>query len=93
MGETKERSGIMNLHELPIILAGPIIRRVEAMCAYIWITTSKRYRITAEIYKIDPMDDEESFHYHPIDIVTEPTTVRLLSVYSNTCSKPSTHIR
>jgi hypothetical protein len=68
---------MMIVNELRIILAGPMVRRVEAMCAYIWITTSKRYRITAEIYKIDRMDEEESFHYHPIDIVSEPTTVRI----------------
>ncbi|MBO1512703.1 hypothetical protein [Metabacillus bambusae] len=38
--------------ELPILLSGPIIRKVDPTQVYIWITTSKDFHIEADLYQI-----------------------------------------
>lgn len=36
--------------QLPMILAGPIIRRVEEKSAYLWLATSKPVQVSATVY-------------------------------------------
>jgi hypothetical protein len=45
--------------ELPILLYGPIIRRVEPEQVYIWVALSKRYTVYAELYTITPQNKPE----------------------------------
>jgi hypothetical protein len=49
--------------ELPILLSGPIIRKVDPTQVYIWIATSKDFHIEAELYQIgtnqDSKDDKQ----------------------------------
>ena len=41
--------------DLPIILAGPILRRVDAHRVTVWIATSQPFELDAKLFK---MDDE-----------------------------------
>jgi len=59
----------------PEILAGPIVRRVEASCAYIWVATSKNYNITAECYEITTR--YEGNEYNSIKLRARTKTVSL----------------
>lgn len=43
--------------EIPTLLAGPIIRRVEPKDVYIWLVTSEEFIIDAALYQID-LDEE-----------------------------------
>ncbi|OAS83022.1 MULTISPECIES: hypothetical protein [Metabacillus] len=49
--------------ELPILLSGPIIRKVDPTQVYIWIATSKDFHIKAELYQVgtnqDSKDDKQ----------------------------------
>lgn len=38
--------------QIPTILSGPIIRRVEPTKIYIWIATSKEFQLDAALYKV-----------------------------------------
>ncbi|WP_066253702.1 hypothetical protein [Neobacillus drentensis] len=67
----------MNLFEFPLILSGPILRRVEPTRIYIWIATSKPYQINAELYKIDNISGDQDYHYHTLETVNELTTIKL----------------
>lgn len=45
--------------DFPIILAGPIVRRVEPTQIYIWIATSKDCKLDAELWKITKTASDE----------------------------------
>ncbi|MFS0863096.1 hypothetical protein [Fredinandcohnia sp. 179-A 10B2 NHS] len=60
---------------LPTILAGPILRRVERSCVYIWIALRKRYHLGATLYTIEE-NDESTINYTEIDCQSETTTIR-----------------
>src|SRR3712207_1916450 len=44
---------------LPLLLAGPIIRRVDESSVYIWISTSKNVQAQVKIYRIVEPKDEK----------------------------------
>jgi len=66
---------MVNKMDIPTILSGPILRRVEPSHIYIWIALRKRYRLGAKLYQIEKIDDT-NFAYHEIDCDTETTTFR-----------------
>lgn len=37
---------------LPSLLAGPILRRVERKAIYLWVAMSKRYQVSAQVYMV-----------------------------------------
>lgn len=65
---------IMNL---PTILSGPILRRVEKKAIYIWIALSKKYQLKAKLYSIQPNQKTEEYDYEQISSQSETQTVRL----------------
>jgi hypothetical protein len=48
------------LSELPLLLAGPILRRVEPSQVCIWIACSKAVSIQAEIFRVKPSPSEKT---------------------------------
>lgn len=67
----------MKLLKLPLILSGPMIRRVEPTCLYIWIATSRRFQIEATLYEVDVKNGEFNFHYQILETVSDLSTVRM----------------
>ncbi len=65
----------MNLMDLPTILSGPILRRVEPSHIYIWIALSNRHKLSAKLYHIESTEGTEH-EYHEIDCDSETTTFR-----------------
>ncbi|MFZ3580404.1 hypothetical protein [Virgibacillus sp. DJP39] len=61
--------------QIPTILSGPIIRRVEPTNVYIWIVTSEKFTIDASLYKIIEQDADLPFDYEPISTSTEAITI------------------
>ncbi|MEQ6388489.1 hypothetical protein RZN22_04085 [Bacillaceae bacterium S4-13-58] len=61
--------------DLPMILAGPIIRRVEKHQVYLWMATSNRHPIDAEFYQI--YTNESPYSYKKIPIQTDVQSIRL----------------
>ncbi|WP_010677311.1 metallophosphoesterase family protein [Bacillus timonensis] len=59
--------------DVPTILSGPILRRVEPSQVYIWIALRKRFKLGAKLYQIKNMDGT-NFTYHEIDCHSETTT-------------------
>nr|WP_106783161.1 alkaline phosphatase D family protein [Lysinibacillus timonensis] len=59
----------------PALLAGPMIRRVESTQAFIWVVTSKDYKIHADFYEITK--DNEKDHYSSMKTKTETQSIRL----------------
>ncbi|WP_335869539.1 hypothetical protein [Bacillus sp. 2205SS5-2] len=57
---------------LPTILAGPIVRRVTAVDAYIWIVTSENLQIQGELYLMDQNPNLGT--YEPLSIHSETET-------------------
>ncbi|WP_010093841.1 hypothetical protein [Ornithinibacillus scapharcae] len=53
---------------LPLLLAGPIIRRVEQNQVYIWLSTSRYVQIDAFFYSISNDTETQSIHYEPLRI-------------------------
>ncbi|MRG86347.1 metallophosphoesterase family protein [Salinibacillus xinjiangensis] len=60
---------------LPNILLGPIIRRVSLEEVYIWIATSKRFNIEAEVYHVNQSGENETT-YKPVSNKSKPTTIQ-----------------
>ena len=48
------------LSELPLLLAGPILRRVEPSQICVWIACSKSVGIQAEIFRVKPSQLEKT---------------------------------
>ena len=44
---------VVFLMELPFILAGPILRRVDSHSINVWIATSRPFQMGAELYMLD----------------------------------------
>ncbi|MFT4414466.1 hypothetical protein ACLM5H_11460 [Fredinandcohnia humi] len=63
--------------DLPTILSGPILRRVEPSHVYIWIALCKRLNIGGKLYRIDKNTKQETFSYHEIESQSETTTIRV----------------
>ncbi|MEH7379527.1 hypothetical protein V7138_03465 [Bacillus sp. JJ1533] len=61
--------------DLPTILSGPILRRVEPSHIYIWIALRKRYKLGAKLYQIQN-NEGTGFSYHEIRCKSETTTFR-----------------
>jgi hypothetical protein len=83
--------------ELPTILCGPIVRRVEPAQAVIWIALSKPYDMKAELFKIIQNNASQCFDYMSIACETETKTVQagknlyisLINVFPQTGSFPT----
>ncbi|MFV2049405.1 hypothetical protein ACEWK1_18885 [Metabacillus sp. YM-086] len=58
---------------LPVILSGPILRRVERSQVFIWLATSKDYSINAGLYEKQTQGSKNQ----PLSIRTKTKTVRL----------------
>ena len=67
----------MNPIELPLILSGPIVRRVEPTHLYVWIATSRRYQIEAALYKIFHQIGEQEYQYQALEINSNLSTVKI----------------
>ncbi|SEN25870.1 hypothetical protein SAMN05192533_110195 [Mesobacillus persicus] len=63
--------------ELPTILSGPILRRVEKHQVYIWIATSLPLKIMAELYTIERGSELETFEYHLLSNQSNTNTVQM----------------
>lgn len=59
--------------KLPVILSGPILRRVERSQVFIWLATSKDYSINAGLYEKQTQGSKNQ----PLSIRTKTKTVRL----------------
>lgn len=66
----------MGLIEFPFILAGPIVRRVERGQVFIWVATSRRTEIEADLYEVETFSNHPSFAYHLMETKTETTSIR-----------------
>lgn len=66
----------MRKHKFPLVLAGPIVRRVETRRAFIWIATSRNCFIDASFYAINQISENSSFDYQQIATSTEQMTVQ-----------------
>ncbi|WP_160718922.1 hypothetical protein [Bacillus sp. USDA818B3_A] len=63
--------------ELPFILAGPIVRRVECDRVFLWVATSRKTEIEASLYLIQPeSQSNSSYEYQMIAAKTETTSIR-----------------
>jgi hypothetical protein len=62
----------MNSFQLPTILCGPIVRRVEPEKAYIWIALCNPYHIEASLYKIN-----SNLSYQLIPTKTDTKTIQM----------------
>lgn len=58
-----------------MILAGPIVRRVEKHRVYLWMATSKRYPIEAQFYHIST--NQSPFTYRKISTHSDVQSIRL----------------
>ena len=63
--------------QLPLLLCGPILRRVAPNSVYIWVALSKRFTIDADLYRIKINEGEQTLDYHPIEHLTETNTIQL----------------
>lgn len=61
--------------EFPLLLAGPIIRRIEPTQVFIWIATSRSMQIEAEFFQIKNVDG--SYTYQELVIVSEAMKVKI----------------
>ena len=62
--------------KLPTILGGPILRRAESSCIYIWIALSRKLEIDAELFSILETESIDQVQYLPLDIKHETTTIK-----------------
>jgi len=62
--------------KLPTILGGPILRRAESSCIYIWIALSQKLDIGAGLFHILESESTDHFQYLPLDIEIETTTIK-----------------
>jgi len=63
--------------EFPTILSGPILRRVEPNCIYIWIATSISFKIGVELFQIDENKNDHSYSYNLLSDNSESKSIRL----------------
>ena len=63
--------------KLPLLLCGPIIRRVEPHCVYIWVALSSHYDIESELFQINSKEGQPAFNYQHIDHQTETKSIQL----------------
>ncbi|WP_249877718.1 hypothetical protein [Niallia circulans] len=63
--------------DLPVILAGPLVRRVEETSAYLWIALSGKYQLNANLYAIHFNQTTKEFEYQPFDIQSDIQVCRL----------------
>ncbi|MEH7234580.1 hypothetical protein [Bacillus sp. JJ1562] len=59
--------------DIPTILSGPILRRVEPSHIYIWIALKKQYKLGAKLYQIENIDGT-NFMYQEVNSDSETTT-------------------
>ncbi|MCM3790687.1 hypothetical protein M3221_20255 [Domibacillus indicus] len=45
--------------DLPVILSGPVLRRVDQSNVFIWIATSKPFQISAKLYQLAPSGKDD----------------------------------
>ncbi|WP_168193857.1 alkaline phosphatase D family protein [Lysinibacillus sp. SGAir0095] len=64
----------MNSELFPALLAGPMIRRLDASKVFIWVATSKEFTISAEVCEIAKMGEKE--FYSKIQSTTEKETIQ-----------------
>lgn len=62
---------------LPVILSGPMVRRVEETSAYLWIALSEKYRLDAKLYAIQLNQETQEYVYQPLTIQSDTQSVRL----------------
>lgn len=62
--------------KFPTILGGPILRRAESSCIYIWIALSRKLEIEAELFSIPETEFTDHDQYLPLDIKHETTTIK-----------------
>jgi hypothetical protein len=62
--------------ERPIILGGPILRRVEGGQAFIWTALSKSYELGAQLFEVTKNGQPAGFHYKVLGCTTETRTIR-----------------
>ncbi|GKU82181.1 hypothetical protein [Niallia sp. NCCP-28] len=62
---------------LPTILSGPILRRVEKKAIYIWIALSKKRQLGAKVYSIQAKHTTKEHTYELISDQSETQTFRL----------------
>ncbi|MET1031608.1 hypothetical protein [Domibacillus tundrae] len=60
----------------PVILSGPILRRVDRNSVYIWIAASKRFHIGAELFHIHPSHEDDPYIYQLVSDQSEMDCVR-----------------
>ncbi|WP_404451582.1 alkaline phosphatase D family protein [Virgibacillus necropolis] len=60
--------------QIPTILSGPIIRRVESTTVYLWIATSEAFQIDAVLYQVIG-GSANTPTYKAIEIYTETNTI------------------
>jgi hypothetical protein len=61
--------------ELPVILAGPMLRRTEYDAVHVWIALSEPYKIQPLIYEV--CQNDAGFNYEPFEISYQQKTVHL----------------
>ena len=62
--------------ELPTILGGPIVRRVESAGVFIWIALSKPFDIGAELFKVNRDNSSRPFEYERVECRTDTKTIQ-----------------
>lgn len=63
--------------QFPLILSGPIVRRVESTRAYIWIATSKKVQIESDFFQIEKGNETHSYLYHKLDTNCQTMKVKI----------------
>lgn len=64
------------MKEIPFLLAGPIIRRVEPTKVAIWFATSNKIKVKAALFEIS-QSEEDSYTYQSINIKSTQDTIRI----------------
>ncbi|HEY9576198.1 MAG TPA: hypothetical protein VIR64_00845, partial [Pseudobacillus sp.] len=63
--------------ELPVILAGPVLRRVETHKVYVWIATSSPFKIEAQLYMINQNQEAASYDYSLLNHYSHTESIEL----------------
>jgi hypothetical protein len=64
--------------KLPFLLAGPMVRRVEATRVCLWLATSSNASILPEIYQVRQLEkNQESYDYLPLSIKAKVKTMQM----------------
>ncbi|WP_157052546.1 metallophosphoesterase family protein [Ornithinibacillus contaminans] len=64
------------IDNIPFLLAGPIIRRVEPNQVYIWMTTSENVQVEAQFFQVNVDVSMHSIEYEPMETTTESSMVQ-----------------